>query len=221
MRAVFIGAGDLTCMTAQQLLKTGFDVVIVEKDKARIDELSPDLGAGFIHGDGSKPNILREADPTATDFLFCLTGNDQYNIITSLVGRSLGFKRVVTRIEDPAYEHICLELGLKDVIVPDFTIARHLADMCAGHNPLEVSAVIKGEARIFSFVTREEDEGPVSEMNLPADSRVMFLYRKEKFILPDADTSLRKGDEVVIITRSKYLSELEERWNPRLDSKED
>ena len=60
MRAVFIGAGDLTCMTAQQLLKTGFDVVIVEKDKARIDELSPDLGAGFIHGDGSKPTILRE-----------------------------------------------------------------------------------------------------------------------------------------------------------------
>ena len=220
MRAVFIGAGDLTCMTAQQLLKTGFDVVIVEKDKARIDELSPDLGAGFIHGDGSKPTILREADPTATDFLFCLTGNDQYNIITSLVGRSLGFKRVVTRIEDPAYEHICLELGLKDVIVPDFTIARHLADMCAGHNPLEVSAVIKGEARIFSFVTREEDEGPVNEMNLPAGSRVMFLYRKEKFILPDADTTLRKDDEVVIITHSKHLSELEERWNPRLGNTE-
>ena len=221
MRAVFIGAGDLTCMTAQQLLKTGFDVVIVEKDKARIDELSPDLGVGFIHGDGSKPAILREADPPATDFLFCLTGNDQYNIITSLVGRSLGFKRVVTRIEDPAYEHICLELGLKDVIVPDFTIARHLADMCAGHNPLEVSAVIKGEARIFSFVTRDEDEGSISEMNLPAGSRVMFLYRKDKFILPDGDTALRKDDEVVIITRSKNLSELEERWNPRLDITED
>jgi trk system potassium uptake protein TrkA len=220
MRAVFIGAGDLTCMTAQQLLKTGFDVVIVEKDKARIDELSPDLGAGFIHGDGSKPAILREADPTATDFLFCLTGNDQYNIITSLVGRSLGFKRVVTRIEDPSYEHICLELGLKDVIVPDFTIARHLADMCEGHNPLEVSAVIKGEARIFSFVTREKDKGPVSELNLPAGSRVMFLYRKEKFILPDTDTSLRKDDEVVIITCSKDLSELEDRWNPKLDSAE-
>jgi len=218
MRAVFIGAGDLTCMTAQQLLKTGFDVVIVEKDKARIDELSPDLGAGFIHGDGSKPAILREADPTATDFLFCLTGNDQYNIITSLVGRSLGFKRVVTRIEDPSYEHICLELGLKDVIVPDFTIARHLADMCAGRNPLELSAVIKGEARIFSFVTREEDEGPISDLNLPAGSRVMFLYRKEKFILADANTSLHKDDEVVIISHSKVLSELEARWNPKLDS---
>ena len=220
MRAVFIGAGELTCLTAQQLLKHGYDVVIVEKDKALIDELSPELGAGFIHGDGSKPAILREADPSATDFLFCLTGNDQYNIITSLVGRSLGYKRVVTRIEDPSYEHICLELGLKDVIVPDYTIARHLADMCAGRNPLELSAVIKGDARLFSFVTREEDEGPISELNLPADSRVMFLYRKEKFILPDADTSLHKDDEVVIISHSKVFSELEARWNPKLDSTE-
>lgn len=218
MRAVFIGAGELTCLTAQQLLKQGYDVVIVEKEKARIDELSADLAAGFIHADGSKPAILREADPSATDFLFCLTGNDQYNIITSLVGRSLGFKRVITRIEDPSYEHICLELGLKDVIVPAYTIARHLADMCAGHNPLEVSAVIKGEARLFSFVTREEDEGPVSDLKLPADCRVMFLYRKEKFILPDDETVLHKDDEVVIITHSKVLSDLETRWTPKLNS---
>ncbi len=221
MRAVFIGAGELTSLTAQQLLKYSHEVVIVEKDKARIDELSETLGAGFIHGDGSKPAILREADPSATDFLFCLTSNDQYNIITSLVGRSLGYKRVVTRIEDPSYEHICLELGLKDLIVPDYTIARYLADMCAGHDPLEVSAVIKGDARIFSFVAREEDEGSVGELNLPADSRVMFLYRKEKFILPETDTALHKDDEIVIITHSKVLSELETRWNPKPENTED
>lgn len=69
----------------------------------------------------------------------------------SLVGRSLGFKRVVTRIEDPSYEHLCIELGLTDLIVPDYTIARYLADLCAGSNPLELSAVIKGDARLFDI----------------------------------------------------------------------
>jgi len=214
MRAVFIGIGTLTHMTAQQLLANKNDVVIIEKDKALIDELSEDLGAGFIHGDGSKPAILREADPSATDFLFCLTDNDQYNIIASLVGRSLGFKRVVTQIEDPAYEHICIELGLEDLIVPDYTIARYLVDMCAGQNPLQFSAVIKGEARIFSFVVREQDEGTVSDLKLPSASRVIFLYRSDKFILADADTVLKKDDEVVIITHNKALAELEARWNP-------
>lgn len=215
MRAVFVGAGELTRITAEQLLKRGYEVVIIESDKARIDELSGELGAGFIHGNGSKPVILREADPSATNFLFCLTGNDQSNILASLVGRSLGYSRVITRIEDPSFEHICIELGLEDVIVPDYTIARYLADMCAGHNPLELSAVIKGDARIYSFVARKEDEGLLGDLHLPADSRAMFFYRNEKFILPDENTMLKKGDEVVLILHGKVLTELEARWNPK------
>lgn len=212
MRVVFIGAGELTTLTAQQLLKNNCDVVIIEKDKTRIDDLSEDLAAGFIHGDGSKPAILREADAVATDFLFTLTGNDQSNIIASLVGRSLGFKRTITRIEAPSYEHICLELGLTDVIVPDSTIARYLADMVAGQNPLEVSALIKGDARIFAFVAQDNDEFAISELDLPDDSQVMFFYRSEKLILPAPETALKKGDEVIIIARSDVLPKLEERW---------
>lgn len=217
MRTVLIGAGELTTLTAQQLLKHGHEVVIIEKDKARIDELSNELAAGFIHGDGSKPAILREADPAATDFLFTLTGNDQSNIIASLVGRSLGFRRVVTRIDDPAYEHICIELGLSDLVVPDYTIARYMADIVAGQNPLELSAMIKGDARIFSFVAREDDAVMLANLELPADSRVMFLYRNEKFIIPDTDTILKKGDEVVVIAHSKVLPDLESRWNPQAE----
>jgi trk system potassium uptake protein TrkA len=212
MRAVFIGAGELTTMTARQLLKNGYEVVVIENDKARIDELSTYLDVGFIHGDGSKPAILREADPTATDFLFCLSGNDQYNIIASLIGRSLGYQRVITRIEDPSYEHICIELGLEDIIVPDNTIARYLADLCAGQNPMEVSALIKADARVFSFVATKEDEALVVDLKLPDDSRLMFLYRNEELVIPDANTALQQGDEVVIIAHSKTLPELKKHW---------
>ncbi len=213
MKAVFVGASDLTNMTARELLGDGHAVIIIEIDKDRIDELSEELDAGFIHGDGSKPAILREAGPTDTDFLFCLSGNDQYNIIASLVGRSLGYERVVTCIEDPSYEHICIELGLADTIIPGRTIARYLADMCAGQNPLEVSAVIKGDARVFSFVAGKSDVGPLAELELPGGSRLMFLYHDDEFMLPDADTELHEGDEVVLISNSKALPELKDRWS--------
>ena len=74
--------------------------------------LSQELDCGFICGDGSRPAILREADPQHTTVLYCLTGDDKSNMIASLVGRSLGFGRIVTKIDDPELEHICLELGL-------------------------------------------------------------------------------------------------------------
>lgn len=214
MRAVFIGAGAIAVMTARILVKRGHEVVIIERDKGRIDALVEELDCGFIHGDGSKPAILREAEPEQTNFLFCLTGNDQSNIIASLVGKSLGFRRMVTRIEDPEFEHICIGLGLEDTIVPARTIGRYLADMFAGHDLLELSAMIKDEARVFSFVVKEDEAGTIEALDLPKDSRVVCSYRDGKFRLPEAEDGLHVDDEVVVITHSRNLSDLVKRWGP-------
>jgi len=213
MRIVFVGAGSLAVMTATRLVKQGHEVVMVERDKQRIEALSGHLDCGFVHGDGSTPAILQETNPKESDLLFCLTGNDQANIITSLVGRSLGFARVVTKIEGPEFEHICIELGLKDTIIPARTISRYLSDIVEGKDPLELSAMIKDEARVFSFVARAEEEGPLRDLKLPGDSRAVCLYRDGHFLITDEDTALKAGDEVVILLHSKYLPEIAERWS--------
>jgi trk/ktr system potassium uptake protein len=206
MRAVFLGGGSLSLMTAQALLKDAHEVIIIEQDKTLIEELSNTIDCGFVHGDGSKPAILRETNPKDVDFLFCLTGNDQANIITSLVGRSLGYKRVITKIEDPEFEHICIELGLKDTIVPDQTIGRYLADMVEGQDMLALSALIKDEARVFSFVIKPENEAAMSSLQLPEECRIICLYRKGKFKIPGPDFNYKVDDEVVILTHSRNLA---------------
>lgn len=86
--------------------------------------------------------------------------------------------------------------------------------MFSGKNPLELSAMIKDEARVFSFVARERDACPLAELELPKESRVMCLYRQQRFMLPQEDTKLKPGDEVVLITHSKNIPKLHERWNP-------
>jgi trk system potassium uptake protein TrkA len=212
MRGVFIGASNLAIMTARLLLKRGHEVVIVERDKERIELLSHELDCGFVNGDGTRPAILREVDPGEGDIFFCLTGDDQANILASLVGRSLGFGRLVTKIDDPELEHICIELGLEDTIIPSRTIGRYLADMFEGTDPLELSTMIREEARVFSFVVKEEDVAAVDELKLPESSRVICLYRAGKLLIPEPDTSLKAEDEVVVITHRKRLDELKKRW---------
>jgi trk/ktr system potassium uptake protein len=215
MRAVFVGAGSLVVSTVRYLLKRGHEVVVIERDKGVIEALAPELDCGFLHGDGSRPAVLREADPEHTDCLLCLTDSDQANIISSLVGRSLGFKQVVTKIVDPELDHICVELGLEDVIIPSRTIGRHLVDKLEGTDPLEISAKIKGDARVFSFIVRSGDEKPVGDLGLPDASRIVCVYRKGEFLLPQDDTVLKEDDEVVLITHRKHLAELVERWTQR------
>jgi len=213
MRAVFIGASSFSLMTANLLLKRGHEVVIIEKDKEYIAELSQSLDCGYLHGDGSKPALLKEADPANTDVLFCLTGDDRTNILASLVGRSLGFERMVTRIEDRELEHICLELGLEDTIIPARTIGRFLADMFEGHDLLELSTMIREEARVFSFVLPKGFEGGIRELGLPEDARLVLVYRQDKLIIAKEDMALKPDDEAVIVAHRDRLPELEGKWN--------
>lgn len=213
MRAVFVGVGSLAVMTARRLLKRGHEVVMIDWNKDRIDALAEELDCGFLHGDGSKPVLLREADPSKTDFLFCLTGNDQTNILASLAGHSLGYRRVVPKIDDPEFEHLCIELGLEDAIIPARTTGRYLADMFEGRDHMEIIALVKDAARVFSFVAHEEDGKPINELDLPQDSRVMFLYRDEKFMLPEPESTFKRGDEVMIITHSRNIEKLDQRWS--------
>ena len=214
MRTVFIGAGEVSIETAKALVKKGHEVIIIETDKAKIDELSEEMDCSFLQGDGSRPDILREVNPERTDFLFCLTDSDQHNVIASLVGRSLSFKRVVTSIGDPQFEVICHELGLKDTIIPSRTISRYLVDLVGGGENVELSTVIKDKARFFTWIAKEEDAIAAKDLKLPADAKVICYYRDGNFSHADQDTTFRIGDEIVVLTHSKNMPALRERWQP-------
>jgi len=212
MRVVFVGAGGVSVETAKALIKKGHEVIIIETVKAKIDEISEELDCSFLLGDGSHPSILCEVNPAQTDFLFCLADSDQDNIIASLVGRSLGFKRIVTSIGDPQFEEICHSLALEDTIIRSRTISRYLEDMVGGSKDTEISGVIKDEARFFSLIAKEEDAVAAKDLKLPKDAKVICYYRDGKFAHADEETKLHIGDEVVILTHSKNVPALQERW---------
>lgn len=212
-RIVFIGTGKITLNAARSLIEEGHEVVIIERDKERIDELSDDLDCGFIHGEGSAPDVLEEVGPGQTDCLFCLTGNDQNNIIAGLVGRSLDFDKTVVKIEDHAYEHICAELGLEDIIVPTQTIGRYLVDMVEGGGASELSNVLRDKARFYLFVIGEDEEDKkVADLDLPDKARIICYYRDKEFNLADEDSTLKSGDEVVVMAAKEAIESLKKKW---------
>jgi len=212
MRTAFIGSNSLTVTTAELLLADGHEVIIVERDRNRIDALTERLDAGFVHGDGTSPDVLRDVEPENTGALFCLLESDQSNILAALIGRSLGFKRVVPRINDRQFQHITDELGLDDTVLPNQAVASHLRDLLGGEKSLELSSVIRDDAAVFSFVAGEDETGPLDELDLPERTRIVCLYRQERFRLPENTRRIKAGDEIILICAREHLDELHRRW---------
>ncbi len=212
MKVVVIGATPLARATTEILLRRRHDVIIVERDRAKIGDLEEELDCGFIHGDGSKPAILREAGPQQDDVLLCLTDDDQDNLLAALVGRSLGFGRVIPKIADAEYEPISAELGLNDTIIPDQATARTLSDVIEGQHLLDLSTLIRGDVRFVSFFVDDTTAGPVRDLELPSRTRPICVYRDNDFCIPDDGFGLRRGDEVILITHAKHVATLRDRW---------
>jgi len=127
---------------------------------------------------------------------------------------------VVTSIADAQFETICLELGLKDTIVPSRTISRYLEDMVGGSENIELSTIIKDEARFFTLIAKEEDAISPADLELPEEARAICYYREGKFMHAGANTKFAKGDEIIILTHSKNIPALQERWHAKSDSAE-
>lgn len=196
---------------AKALCERGHEVVLIDHDPERIEALAEVLDCGFVTGDGSRPAVLREVGPEQTDFLFALSDSDEANILAALVGRSLGFGRVVPKVKEPDLEAICTELGLDDVIVPDREIGLRLADLVEGRDSPELTTVVRSDLRFFGFEV-PAGVGNGEGLELPKAARLIARTRDGKSVLADASTALQEGDEVVLIAEEGEIDGLRERF---------
>lgn len=75
--------------------------------------------------------------------------------------------------------------------------------------------MIKGDAHLLSFVAQEADAGPLQQLDLPREARVVCVYRGDEFLWPDSSLRLRADDEVVLLTHTRHLESLRVQWTLR------
>lgn len=213
MRIAFIGAGQFTVTATRSLIADGHEVVIVEEDLERLRELEEeDLDCGFMHGDGSRPAMLKEISPDNTDFLFCMSSSDQDNILAALAGKRLGFGRVVVMIEDPDFGGLCAQLGLEDVLVPSQETANAVTDRVAGIRSADLAPLVEAGLRFFSFAARDSEVGKASDLDLPEDVRLLAVTWDGEAALADGDAEIREGAQVYLLCPRERVDELREHF---------
>lgn len=213
MRIVFLGASNLTVTAARLAIEKGHEVVIVELEQTRIDELSGEIDCGFIQGDGSSPSILEEVGPENTDFLVCFTDNDQDNIIASLVGQEMGFGQVITRIENADFEVICKQLKLENVFNPDKQVADTLVDIIEGYKRARHSTELIGDLYFVKFIVTQDMEKKLDALDLPKDTHIVCIFRGGEGYLSSNLDLLKEDDVITLITKQEQIELLSAKFD--------
>ncbi|MEO0486122.1 MAG: NAD-binding protein [Pseudomonadota bacterium] len=195
MRVTILGASRFGAAIAEHLIEDNHEVILIDKDRARLDRLSERLDCGMIEGDGTMPTTLRDAFRNDEDVFVAVTNASDDNILASLVARSVGFGRVIPQITASELMDVCHELDLHDVINPHATVAESI---CAGleeKTSLETETALQG-ALALKRVTLPERIGKttIGAIDVPHSARPVAVISGEEERLADADMAVGPGD---------------------------
>lgn len=209
MRITVLGASRFAIATARQLIERGHEVVLVEQDRDRIDELAETLDCGMIHGDGTLPHTLQDAFGDGADALVALTNTDNVNILAAAVARSIGYPRLITQITSPELQPIIDQLGLGETITPHESIARSLVAALEQNDRVSTVGVLKNELRLaLATVPDAFRECAFGEIALPKSAKGIARIRQENETVLAADTPVQPQDQLLLLVGAEDHDDL-------------
>ena len=215
---MIIGGGKSAYYLADQLLKSGIYVKIIEKSHARCEELSVLLPkAMVIHGDGTESGVLEEAGIATTDALVALTGIDEENIMLTLHAKQVSKAKVVTKINRITFTKVINNLNLGSVIYPKYITAENIItyvrakQASIGSNVETMYQLQDGQAEAIEFKVKDTPSIngiPLKDLKLRPGVIVSFIIHDGQLIIPTGTDCISEGDNVMIVTSHKGFTDL-------------
>jgi trk system potassium uptake protein TrkA len=207
MRVVVIGAGKVGSHIAGDLSKNGHDVLVLEEDRAVANRLrqEPDLAGVEIRvADGCELAKLAEAQLETADVVAAVTGNDNSNLVASLLAKQeFGVPRVVARVNHPKNEWLFNETWGVDVSVSTPHLLTGLVEEAVSVGTLVRLLQFEGGKAGLEEVTLAESSPAagksVAHLRLPRNCTIVAVLRAESVVVPRGDTVLEAGDEVIVL----------------------
>jgi trk system potassium uptake protein len=206
MRVVVTGAGNVGRHLANDLRKRGHEVTVIDQDPGTVERARKEAEAGVdvILGDACEPWVLDKADLATCDVLVAATGDDEDNLVTSLLAKQeYGVPRVVARVNHPKNEWLFTSQWGVDVPMSPPHILTALVEEAVTSGDLVRLLKLQGGQVSLVEVTIDESSPmagrPLYELRLPQDSAVVAVLRDGHVVIPQPETQLVAGDEIMAI----------------------
>lgn len=207
---MIIGGGTSAQYLADKLLHSGVAVKIIERDRARCEELSLLLPkAIIINGDGTDEELLKEEGIQSIESFVPLTGIDEENIMLTLFARQVSNAKVVTKINHITFKDVINNLDLGSVIYPRYITSEAIIAYARakknslGSNIETLYHLFDSRVEAIEFRVRNTSKvtnTPLMELALKKNLLITFINRNGSIIIPSGQDCIKVGDTVMVVT---------------------
>ena len=216
-RVVIAGGGNIGFRLAKQLEQT-MQVKLIERDGRRTRRISEQLSNTIVlNGDASDEELLLEENIDNVDVFVSVTNTEEANILSAMLAKRLGAKKVMALINRPAYAEL-MESGNLDVAISPqmITIGSVLAHVRRG-DVVQVHSLRRGAAEAIEAVAHGiQGEGRVigrkiADIPLPEGATIGALVRGDEVLMAHHDTVVQRDDHVILFLTDRRQIDAVER----------
>jgi trk system potassium uptake protein TrkA len=142
-----------------------------------------------------------EEHVSQVDAFVSLTDNDELNVMSAMLAKTLGAGKVITQVAKSEYAQLVPKLGVDKVFSPLRMTARAIMSyLYRGSAPL--SSILEGDlARMLQFRVGEHARGagiPLRDLQLPAGSVVGVIQKSDRVLVADGESVIESGDSLLL-----------------------
>ncbi|HXI45541.1 MAG TPA: TrkA family potassium uptake protein [Candidatus Acidoferrales bacterium] len=212
MFVLVVGGGKVGYYLTKELLESGHEVVLMEKDRARASQIADEIGSIVVPNDGCEGQYLREAGCSRADIVAAVTGDDEDNlVICQMAKHHFDVPRTIARVNNPQNERLFRHLGVDEIISPTRMILGSIEQDIPVHELLHLAALGGSDLEIIEAqLTVESPAVGRTTAELPSiEGCSLFAVVRNGVATPlRSDTVLAVGDKVIAIGKAECEAQL-------------
>ena len=211
MKIIIAGAGDLGSHLAKLLSSESHDIYLLDLNEERLNTISSQIDVFTIAGDAKSVEIMEQKLISSCDLLIAVTSSEETNMLICILGKKLGAKRTIARINDVNIikenkEHFYNELGIDTLISPTYLASleiQRLVNQSAFTDDIEFD---NGKLTVFGISLSENSNlinktvRESADLNPNLSFKPLALHRDDLTLIVNGETVLKENDIVYFIS---------------------
>ena len=225
MKIIIVGAGEVGFHIAQKLSAENQNVVLIDKDGAKIKRITESLDIQALLGGGTSPQLLKDAGIKEADMLVAATDSDEVNLICCLMARNINPHMLkIARIRNPEYleQKELFEqdlLGIDRVINPESEMVDTILSVMEVPGASEVINFVGGRVKLIGFNIHEDSPFAghklVSFGGLEEKLLMGAIARGDQVLIPRGDDIIQAEDLVYVVIKNEDIERIRRLFNPQ------
>ena len=212
MRIIILGAGRVGESVAETMVSEANDITVVDPDPERLRDLEERLDLRGVAGNGIQPSILRAAGAQDCDLFIACTPLDETNLVACKIAHDVfGIPTTIARLRSPEFRQgdKLLEkdgFAVDHVICPEESVTHTIHQLIEYPEALQVIKFSQSEAHLVAVRVSADSylaDHSIAEFRARSTEvpmRIVAIYRHNEEVPVEAETRVRAGDEVFVLT---------------------